>query len=93
MQQRIVCAAMRQESDKSRVILSVRHWDKTTHWLQDELGCKGLSGEWEQGFMDNKYNFLTRQEDWKVAMEAGQIIRRCGGDESKGGTLYSENLY
>lgn len=33
---------------------------------------------------------MTREEAHEVAKAAGQIIRRCGGDEHK---LYSENLY
>jgi len=43
--------------------------------------------------IDNKGVFLSRTEAWKVAEAAGQIIRRVGGDETNGGTLYSENLY
>ena len=47
----------------------------------------------ESGFVDNRGNFLTRTEAWKVAEAAGQILYRVGGDETNGGTLYSENLY
>lgn len=47
----------------------------------------------EQGFIDQWGIFLNRQEAWKVAKAAGQILYRCGGDDSDGGTLYSENLY
>lgn len=87
----IVCAAMKcKETD--RIICSVRHWDQTTHWhfptVSDARRFKD-----EHGFMDNRYQFLTRQEAWKVAQAAGQIKYRCGGDEANGGTLYSENLY
>jgi len=49
--------------------------------------------EWEQGFLDNKREFLSRTEAWKVAVSANQLVSRCGGDSSNGGTLYSENLY
>ena len=45
---------------------------------------------YKQGFVDQFGTFLTREEAWKVAIEAHQIIRRVGGDE---GRLYSENLY
>jgi len=45
---------------------------------------------WEQGFVDQHGEFMTREEAHKVAIEAGQIIRRCGGDEER---LFSENLY
>ena len=47
----------------------------------------------DQGFINNHGKFLSRTEDWKVAEAAVQIIRRVGGDEIDGGTLYSENLY
>jgi hypothetical protein len=47
----------------------------------------------EQGFVDNKGNFLSRKEAFVVAKNAGQLIRRCGGDDAQGGILYSENLY
>lgn len=46
-----------------------------------------------QGFIDQWGVFMDRQEVWKVAEAAGQILHRCGGDTSNGGTLYSENLY
>lgn len=44
----------------------------------------------EPGFVDNCYQFLTREEAFEVAYAAGQILRRCGGDDGK---LFSENLY
>lgn len=56
----------------------------------------GLKINWtggDQGFVDRNRNYLTREQAWEVAKAAGQIIRRCGGDDSNGGTLYSENLY
>jgi hypothetical protein len=49
--------------------------------------------DWEQGFIDNKGNFLSRKEAYIVAKNAGQVIRRCGGDDTDGGILHSENLY
>lgn len=91
MQRVIVCAAMR-DRKTGNVVCSVRHWDKLTHWLFDSSE-EAREFDDEQGFVDNKYNFLTRQEAWKVAEAAGQIKRRCGGDTADGGTLYSENLY
>jgi len=44
----------------------------------------------EQGFIDNKGNWLTREEAYVVAKDADQIIRRCGGDKRR---LFSENIY
>jgi hypothetical protein len=54
---------------------------------------EGAPSRWKsaaQGFIDNRGNFLTREEALVIAREAGQIRRRCGGDEH---ALYSENLY
>lgn len=46
-----------------------------------------------QGFLTSKYRFVNRHEAWVIAISQNQIVRRCGGDDSKGGKLYSENLY
>jgi hypothetical protein len=43
-----------------------------------------------QGFIDQQCVFLTRERAWKVAEEAGQIIKRVDGDGEK---LFSENIY
>ncbi len=90
--QRIVCAAMRCRKT-GKVICSVRHWDKFCNMAFNSKEEAIFEFDDEQGFVDNRWQFLTRQEAWKVAEAAGQIIRRCGGDEAHGGTLYSENLY
>lgn len=88
MNQRIVCAANKSDIG---LLIGVRHYDQ---FMQDQLRFKLDFGDhWKQGFIDNSGNFLTRQEAWKVAEAAGQIIRRVGGDDANGGTLYSENIY
>lgn len=52
----------------------------------------GVLGIQEQGFVDNRYNFLTREEAMVVARDAGQEIclDGCGGSTT---TLYSEGLW
>lgn len=76
---RVVCAALRHGSV---IICGPRHWDAI---------CRGSSKDgWEQGFVDQRGEFLTREEAWTVAFCAGQILRRVGGD---GERLFSENLY
>lgn len=85
-QRRIVCAAMK--NNWQSVICSPRHWDMTARRLAADA-----PGAWdyaEQGFVDQQGVFLAREEAWPIALAAGQIIRRVGGDE---GRLYSENLY
>ena len=86
---RVVCAAMR--DSVYGVICSPRHWDSIAR-VQAALSKKEWWGA-EQGFVDQTGKFLTRNEAFKVADAAGQIIRRVGGDSKDGGTLYSENLY
>lgn len=92
--QRVVCAANRYIKDHDYMLVGPRHWDKTMR--SQNAGYPEFvreSIEWEQGFIDQFGDFLTRQEAWVIANEQGQIIRRCGGDSANGGTLYSENLY
>jgi len=87
MGHRIVCAA--NISKEGDIILGCRHCDK--FMVQAAAIGGGLGFYTKQGFIDNKGNFLSRTEAWKVALEAGQITRRVGGDDA--GVLYSENLY
>lgn len=54
-------------------------------------GMQRSSGDAEQGFIDQWGTFMTREQAWRVAEVAGQILYRVGGDYN--GTLYSENLY
>lgn len=56
-------------------------WGSLNHILYEPL---------DEGFIDQFGNFLTREEAHVIAVKQNQIIRRCGGDESR---LYSENLY
>ncbi len=84
----VVCAAIRNRD--GLVICSARHYDRTMR-----IQIKNSIGDWrleyiEQGFIDQFGLFLTREEALLVANDAGQIVRRVGGDK-KG--LFSENLY
>lgn len=93
MNQRVVCAANR---IGGKIYLGVRHYDEQMYSSMqiDNVQLFVDAGyKMEQGFVDNKCNFLSRTEAWKVAEHEGQIIRRVGGDDADGGTLYSENLY
>lgn len=85
---RVVCAANLMED--GNVLLGARHWD---HMMVNQANRAGSRGEVEQGFIDQHGVFMSRREAWKVAETAGQIIKRVGGDDRDGGTLYSENLY
>lgn len=96
MNTRIVCAANRYEIDgEIFLIIGARHFDSLMIAQIQRLPKQDkLPKSTEcQGFIDQRGNFLTRTEAWKIAEQNGQIIRRVGGDSIDGGTLYSENLY
>ncbi len=82
---RIVCAAIR--FSDGDVVVGPRHFCPT---MREQLSHIDDKSRPEEGFIDQHGVYLSREEAWAVADEAGQIIRRCGGDENK---LYSENLY
>lgn len=89
MHLRIVCAA-NLDTSTGKIVLGVRHYCPR---MRDLLPEDWNASTCIQGFVDNRGNFHNRQEAWKIAEAAGQIFRRCGGDDYNGGTLYSENLY
>ncbi len=89
----VVCAAVRCDQTQM-VVCGVRHYDQLMHSvLQHKPEGTFDPSKTTQGFVDNKYNFLTRTEAWVIAEQQGQIIKRVGNDHVNGGTLYSENLY
>lgn len=89
VQPRIVCAACRDVV--GQVVCGPRHFDAVMRQQVDRM--MSYSEPWQQGFVDQWGRFLTREEAWKVAVAANQIIKRVGGDDASGGRLYSENLY
>ena len=86
---RIVAAANRRKSD-GLIIVGPRHCDMTMRALFVQLGGYQVWRCADQGFVDQFGTFHTREEAHVIATRQGQIIRRCGGDETR---LYSENLY
>ena len=91
-QRRIVCSAVRYLD--GIMLLGPRHFDATMSIQRDKYyPDKKDSIEHEQGFIDQHGVFVTREEAYKIALAANQILRSCGGDSRNGGTLDSENLY
>lgn len=87
-QTRVVCAACK--DDKGRIVTGARHFDSI---MMEQIQRSPEPENWrksEQGFIDQRGRFLTREEAYEIALDQKQILRRVGGD---GGTLYSENLY
>ena len=87
--QRVVCAANRFPC--GTIVLGARHYDMLMHKTIEALGIGRAIAE--QGFVDQWGDYLTRQQAWRVAQVAGQIRKTLPSNDSKGGTLYSENLY
>lgn len=89
---RVVCAACR-SSKTGVMVLGPRHMDNVMRIHVLLTPDHDFHDFDDQGFIDQWGVYMDRQEAWKVAEAANQIVYRCGGDTSKGGTLYSENLY
>lgn len=93
---RVCCAACK--SPEGVIVTGPRHWHPLMRKAASALHEVWHGPDsprfavWEQGFIDFQGEFMDRREAWKVAEAAGQIVRRCGGDDANGGTLYSENL-
>lgn len=94
-QRRIVCAAIR--ASDGDVLLGIRHYSPDMH-RQIEQRADGHKFEHrtdpDQGFVDQGGRYLTREEAYLVAEQAGQIVHpdACGRGLD-GPKLYSEGLY
>jgi hypothetical protein len=84
----VVCAALR--DTLGRIVTGARHFDQIMHEQINRCVKREYWKTAEQGFIDQKGNFLTREEAHKIAWARGQIRRRCGGDDKE---LFSDNLY
>lgn len=87
----VVCAAIKHAD--GRIICGVRHMDLLMHAQIRASGVTSKQGGWfeaEQGFVDSRGQWLSREHAWTMALTQGQIKHRVGGDDPK---LYSENLY
>lgn len=84
----IVCAANKLIST-GRIVCGARHYDPIMraqiHAAEGVDTWKGC----DQGFIDQRGKWWTREEAWVIAETNGQIKKRVGCE----GTLYSENLY
>jgi hypothetical protein len=85
---RIVCAAMLMKD--GAIIPGVRHFSPEMRIVLFKIYGKGYHLQVkEQGFIDNRGNFLDRAAAWNLAEKNNQIIKQV----SSPGELYSENLY
>ena len=86
----IVCAAIRH--DDGLIICGARHYDPVMTQVLFALGysMENRPRGFTTGFIDNKGEYLTREQAWIIAERAGQIRYHGIGTP---GTCYSENLY
>lgn len=90
MDKRVVCAAIKHPD--GRIVCGARHYDAAMIRQLEQLPDMWTPG-WqaaEQGFIDQRCEFLTREEAWKIADTNGQIIRER---DWATGSLHSEHLY
>jgi hypothetical protein len=89
-QQIVVCAACR---NRDLILCGARHWDSVMRRQFDYLDKNYTfdMASFEQGFIDQFGDFLTRKEAMKVIKKNSQPfnIDRNGGDVA----LFSEGLY
>ena len=83
----VVCAAC--INNEGKVIPSVRHSDELMYNVVDDEEV--IRFHWVQGFVTNRFSFVTRKEAWIIAERQGQIRNQLPCDHAK--RLYSENLY
>lgn len=94
----ILAAAIKfyiEKSNEEVILCGARHGD-----VFNQLKALGFSPrhgyiEIEQGFIDHKNNFLTRQEAYKHAKSCGQLASKIISDreDKKGYNLISEDLW
>jgi hypothetical protein len=82
------------------IVCGARHFDPIMRATIKAMGMATVG--WEQGFIDQYDNFLTRKEAWTIADKMGQIRRPTGFEDflharptkiGDDGNLFSENLY
>jgi hypothetical protein len=84
---RVVCAAIRVGD---QIICGARHYDGL---MIQQIEGRNELGKWrsaEQGFVDQRGKWLTREDAWVVAEREKQIIN---DPEWCAGSLHSEHLY
>lgn len=92
---RVVCAAIR--ADDGDVLLGVRHYSTDMH-AQIHARRDGPKfchrHDPDQGFVDQRGVYMTREEAYQVAKLSGQLWRpEACRDGLDGPKLYSEGLY
>lgn len=73
------------------LVCGARHYDGVMREVLNTIDYPHYKREgYQQGFIDQFGNFLTREEAWVIATANGQI---CRDVDTTPGKLYSEHLY
>ena len=92
---RVVAAALRLTD--GLIVIGVRHFCGLMIAQLEAMGISEgkhpqLLGH-DQGFVDNKFKYLTREEAYRVALAASQFDPNDPIYSGSRGTLYSEDLW
>jgi len=92
IQERIICAACKQGD---LILAGVRHFDLVMASQMEAINKDEISyfARAEQGFVNQRGEFRTREEAFIIAKAAGQLEGRIKADYPSSTTLYSEDLY
>lgn len=88
MSERIAAAAIRVGGQVRHMLPPARHHN-VMHRFYRKTGV--VVGPDEQGFITDTGRYVDREEALKIAVFAGQIIRRSGGDHAT--ELFSEDMW
>ncbi len=94
-QRRVVCAAIR--AYNGDVLLGIRHYSRDMRLQIEQRTDGGIftnRHDEDQGFVDQHGIWMSREEAYRVARDANQLIYpdACG-EGLDGMKLYSEGLY
>ena len=100
----VVAAACRSQRLGGLVFVGVRHFCPLMRGQMEKLveviygknyatkDWHGYLGQLEQGFVSNRYEFLTREEAYQMAINAGQTICPRGNGHNEE-ILFSEGVW
>lgn len=78
--------------DDGKIVTGIRHYSPDMREVLRGLYGPGYHARvFEQGFITNTGNFISRKLAWLVARSAGQINHTLGNEHNE--ELYSEHLY
>lgn len=92
---RVIVTAANRHTESKVVVVGARHFSPAMMSQIQSMNLPEISGGrscWEQGFIDQWDNFITRREAMTICVANGQRVdlKRNGGDDS---ILFSDGLH